>query len=61
MNGLESYAYNLRNSLADNFNATDKSKFETAVNDTFKWLDTSQEGLKEDYEVKQKEFEAIAK
>ena len=60
-NGLESYAYNLRNSLADNFDATDKSKFETAVNDTFKWLDTSQEGLKEEYEVKQKEFEAIAK
>ena len=65
-NGLESYAYNLRNSLtdeklADKFDAADKSKLETAVNDTIKWLDGSQEGSKEEYEEKQKELEAIAK
>ncbi|KAJ7940709.1 heat shock cognate 70 [Mycena leptocephala] len=64
-NGLESYAYNLRNSLndeklADKFEAADKSKLETAVNDTIKWLDASQEGSKEEYEEKQKELEAIA-
>jgi hypothetical protein len=68
MNGLESYAYNLRNSLTDEklaekFDAADKSKLEGAVNDTIKWLDASQEGSKEEYEEKQKELqvEAIAK
>jgi hypothetical protein len=51
-NGLESYAYNLRNSL---------SKLEGAVNDTIIWLDAFQKGSKEEYEEKQKELEAIAK
>ena len=50
-NALESFAYNLRYTL---------SKLEGAVNDTIKWLDASQEGSKEEYEVKQKELEAIA-
>jgi len=64
-NGLESYAYNLRNSLtdeklADKFDAADKSKLETAVNEAISWLDNSQEGSKEEYEDKQKELEAIA-
>ncbi|MBH0005029.1 Hsp70 family protein [Pseudoalteromonas sp. SWYJZ12] len=64
-NGLESYAYNLRNSitdekLADKFEAGDKAKLETAVNETISWLDASQEGSKEEYEEKQKELEAIA-
>jgi L1 cell adhesion molecule like protein len=64
-NALESYAYNLRNSLndeklADKFDAADKTKLESAVNDTIKWLDASQEGSKEEYEEKQKELEAIA-
>ncbi|KAJ7632545.1 heat shock cognate 70 [Roridomyces roridus] len=64
-NGLESYAYNLRNSLtdeklADKFDAADKAKLESAVNDAIKWLDASQEGSKEEYEEKQKELEAIA-
>ncbi len=65
-NGLESYAYNLRNSmteekLADKFEASDKSRLETAVNETISWLDASQEASKEEYEEKQKELEAIAK
>lgn len=64
-NGLESYAYNLRNSmndekLADKFEAADKTKLETAVNETIQWLDASQEGSKEEYEEKQKELESIA-
>lgn len=64
-NGLESYAYNLRNSLtdeklADKFDAADKSKLETHVNETIKWLDESQEASKEEYEEKQKELEAVA-
>lgn len=65
-NGLESYSYNLRNSLTDEklkdkFEADDKAKLESAVNDTISWLDASQEGSKEEYEEKQKELEAIAK
>ncbi|KAF8921370.1 heat shock protein 70 family [Mucidula mucida] len=64
-NGLESYAYNLRNSmtdekLADKFDAADKSKLETSVNETISWLDSSQEASKEEYEEKQKELEAVA-
>ena len=65
---LESYAYNLRTNsltdekLADKFeSSTDKAKSESAINDTIGWLDNSQEGSKEEYEEKQKEFEAIAK
>jgi len=64
-NGLESYAFNLRNSLndsnlADKFDAADKSKLESAVNDAISWLDSSQEASKEEYEEKQKELESVA-
>ena len=65
-NSLESYSYNLRNSLsdeklADKFEAADKAKLETAVNETISWLDASQEASKDEYESKQKELEAVAK
>ena len=57
-NGLESYAYNLPDSLnkkfADKFDAADKEKLEDAVNDTVRWLNQSQEASKEEYEEKQK-------
>ncbi|KAG9003231.1 70-kilodalton heat shock protein [Tulasnella sp. JGI-2019a] len=64
-NGLESYAYNLRNTLndanlKDKFDADDKTKLETAVNDSISWLDASHEASKEEYEEKQKELEGIA-
>ncbi|KAJ3735368.1 heat shock cognate 70 [Lentinula guzmanii] len=64
-NGLESYSYNLRNSLtdeklADKFSPDDKAKLQTAVDDAIKWLDASQEASKEEYEEKQKELESIA-
>jgi L1 cell adhesion molecule like protein len=64
-NALESYSYNLRNTLTDEklaskFEAADKSKLESAVNETISWLDGSQEASKEEYEFKQKELEAIA-
>jgi len=64
-NGLESYAYNLRNSMQDEklagkFEPADKTKLETAVNDTIKWLDVSNEASKEEYELRQKELEAVA-
>jgi len=53
-NALESYSYNLRNSIEDA-----KFKLETAVKETIAWLDASQEASKEEYEKKQKELEAI--
>ncbi|THU98921.1 heat shock cognate 70 [Dendrothele bispora CBS 962.96] len=64
-NGLESYAYNLRNTtstgeLADKFDAADKAKLDSAINETISWLDNSQEASKEEYEEKQKELEAVA-
>jgi len=65
-NGLESYAYNLRNSISDEklagkFEPADKTRLETAVNEAISWLDSSQEASKEEYEEKQKELEGIAK
>ncbi|KAI0309100.1 Hsp70 protein-domain-containing protein [Amylostereum chailletii] len=56
-NLLESYAYNLLNSLgqeklADKFEDVDKAKLETVVNEAIAWLDASQEASKEEYEDK---------
>ena len=64
-NGLESYAYNLRNTLADEklkgkFDAADKSKLETAINETISWLEANQTATKEEYEHHQKELEGTA-
>jgi heat shock protein 1/8 len=63
-NGLESYAYNLRNSvegdLKDKLEASDKETLDKAVGGTIKWLDESQEASKEEYEDKQKELEGVA-
>ncbi|KAI6028815.1 heat shock protein HSS1 [Pisolithus orientalis] len=64
-NGLESYTYNLRNSINDDklagkFDPADKEKLETAINETISWLDSSQEASKEEYDGKQKELEAVA-
>jgi len=64
-NGLESYSYNLRNSLnddklADKFAPEDKTKLTEAVDEAIKWLDDSQEASKEEYEQRQKELEAVA-
>ncbi|CAD6887856.1 unnamed protein product [Tilletia controversa] len=64
-NGLESYAYNLRNSLneeafASKLDADDKTKLQSAIDESISWLDGAQEAAKEEYEDKQKELEAIA-
>jgi L1 cell adhesion molecule like protein len=64
-NGLESYAYNLRNSLneeqfASKLDPADKEKLNSAITDTISWLDASQEASKEEYEEHQKELEAVA-
>ncbi|KAG5183768.1 heat shock protein 70 [Tribonema minus] len=64
-NGLENYAYSLRNSLnepnvADKMDPGDKSSLETAINDTIKWLDTNQTAEKEEFEEKQKDLQNVA-
>ncbi|KIK23446.1 hypothetical protein PISMIDRAFT_679429 [Pisolithus microcarpus 441] len=47
---LESYAYNLRNSI---------EKLETATNEIVSWLDSSQEASKEEYDGQKKELQAV--
>lgn len=63
-NGLESYAYNLRNSLdgdlKDKLEGSDKETLDKAISETISWLDASQEGSTEEYEDKQKELEGVA-
>jgi L1 cell adhesion molecule like protein len=64
-NGLESYAYNLRNTLQDDkitakLDNADKTKLDAAINDAIKWLDANQEATKEEYEHHQKELEKVA-
>lgn len=64
-NGLESYAYNLRNSLneeafAAKLDDSDKSTLNSAIDEAISWLDANQEGTKEEYEDRQKELEGVA-
>lgn len=64
-NGLESYAYSLRNTLSDSkvdekIDAADKEKLKSEIDKTVAWLDDSQAATKEEYEEHQKELEAVA-
>ncbi|KAK3314813.1 heat shock 70 kDa protein [Apodospora peruviana] len=64
-NGLESYAYSLRNTLADpkvdeKLDAGDKETLKTEIDKIVNWLDESQQATKEEYEEHQKELEAVA-
>jgi L1 cell adhesion molecule like protein len=64
-NGLESLAYNLRNTINDeNFKnkleATDKSTLEAKINETLQWLESHPSNDAEQYEAKQKELEAVS-
>ncbi|KAJ3085235.1 70-kilodalton heat shock protein, partial [Quaeritorhiza haematococci] len=64
-NGLESYSYNLRNSIQDEklagkLAASDKDALDKAIEETIKWLDRNQEATKEEFEHKQKELEKVA-
>jgi len=64
-NGLESYSYNLRNTLQDEkivgkLEESDKKKLEDSIQDTITWLENNQEAEKEEYEYKQKSLEEVA-
>ncbi|KAL6855239.1 Hsp70 chaperone [Amphichorda felina] len=64
-NGLESYAYSLRNTLGDpkvdeKIEAGDKETLKTEIDKVVEWLDENQQAAREEYEDKQKELEGIA-
>ena len=63
-NGLENFLYNLRNTVSENedtkLSDTDKEKVKTAVDEGLAWLEQqSDKTTKEEYDDKQKEFEAL--
>ena len=64
-NGLENYAYSMRNTINDNkfgdaISAEDKATIETAIDETLAWIDNNELAEKEEFEHKQKELEGIA-
>ncbi|KAK4984213.1 Hsp70 chaperone [Elasticomyces elasticus] len=64
-NGLESYAYSLRNTMSDSkvdekLDASDKEKLKAEIDKTVTWLDDNQTATKEEYESQQKELESVA-
>jgi len=64
-NGLESYLYNLKNTLdddekADSISAEDKKELQDIVDETLDWMEENPESEKEDYDAKQKEVENIS-
>merc|ERR1719189_3380790 len=54
-NGLEGYAYSMKNTVNDD----DKETIEEAVTEAIDWLDENPEAEKEEYEEKLKELEGI--
>lgn len=66
-NGLESYLYNLKNTLdddekgvADNISAEDKKDLQDLIDEALDWMDENPEADKEDYDEKTKEVEQVA-
>jgi len=63
-NGLEGYAYNIRNQLNDEALKTkiqpaDKTTLENKINETLQWLESHSNAETEEYEAKQKELESV--
>jgi len=64
-NGLESYAYSLRNTLSDSkvdekLDASDKETLRSEIDKIVLWLDENQQATREEYEEHQKELEGVA-
>jgi len=66
-NGLESFLYNLKNTLedeekgvADAITPEDKKELQDTIDETLDWMDENPEADKEDYDEKQKEVENIS-
>ena len=63
-NGLESFTYNMKNSLNDEnvknkLSDSDKATIEAKVQETLKWMESNPASETEQYEAKQKELEAV--
>jgi len=64
-NGLESYAYNLRNTMndpkvGDKIPGDDKEKLKKAIDETVEWLDNNTTATKDEFESQQKDLESVA-
>jgi len=64
-NGLESYAYSLKNTISDpkfdeKLEAGDKEKLTSEIESTVSWIDDNQQATKDEYESRQKELEGVA-
>merc|ERR1712241_674008 len=66
-NGLESYLYNLKNTLEDDekgvgdkISAGDKKDLEDIIDEALDWLDENPEADTDEYDAKRKEVENIA-
>jgi heat shock protein 5 len=64
-NALESYCYQLKNTLDDeekplDISEEDRETLDEAIKEALEWLDDNQEAEKEDYDEKQKELETVA-
>jgi L1 cell adhesion molecule like protein len=64
-NGLENYAYSLRNTVRDDkvaskLSSDDKDQLNKIIDDTIHWLDANQSAEKEEFESKQKALEGVA-
>merc|ERR1711959_820866 len=63
-NGLENYAYNMKNTMSDEklkdkIEEGDKKTIEEKCDEVINWLDSNQSAEKEEYEEKQKELEGL--
>jgi len=63
-NGLESYAYNMKNQVNDDkfkdaVGEDEKKVIEDKVNEVMQWLDTAEHAEKEEFESMQKELEGV--
>jgi heat shock protein 5 len=66
-NGLESYLYNLKNTLdddekglADKISKEDKMELQDMIDETLDWMDENPEADKEEFDAKLKETEQVA-
>jgi len=63
-NHLESYSYNMRNTLndqkfKDKIDASYRDKIDQALKDCLKWIEQNDQAGKDEFEAKQKELEAV--
>jgi len=64
-NGMENYAYSLRNTIRDEavaakLDPSDKERLEKAIEDAVKWLEANAMADKDEFEAQQKKLESVA-